>query len=138
MHSVSVSETLGVGLLILGMALQAGISLVTVKLIIIMVVMMWTGAVATHALARAALHDGEHPLLIDESGAMVHTDPVSLFPQLGARLAAPLSSEAVEEAPTAVPMGADGPIDEAPDDNSDDPDADANRDARPPDQGKAD
>ena len=38
MHAVSVSESLGVGLLILGMALQAGFTLVTVKLFIILVV----------------------------------------------------------------------------------------------------
>jgi len=97
LHAVSVSETLGVGLLTLGMLLQAGVTLVAVKLIIIMVVMMWTGAVAAHALARAALHDGEKPLLADATGALVATDPVSLFPELGVRLATPLKSEIVEE-----------------------------------------
>lgn len=111
MHAVSVGETLGIGLLFLGMALQAGLTLITVKLAIIMVVMMWTGAVATHALARAALHDGERPLLADESGKLVRTDCVELFPELGVRLATPLSSESVEEAPAEVPMGADGPVD---------------------------
>ena len=55
MHAVSVSETLGVGLMVLGMLLQAGFTLVAVKLIIILLVMWTTGAVATHALARAAL-----------------------------------------------------------------------------------
>ncbi len=104
MHAVSVSETLGVGLLTLGMLLQAGFTLVAVKLIMIMVVMMWTGAVATHALARAALHDGEKPLLADATGALVPTDPVSLFPELGVRLATPLKSEIVEE--EAVESGA--------------------------------
>ena len=96
LHAVSVSETLGVGLLTLGMLLQAGFTLVAVKLIIIMVVMMWTGAVAAHALARAALHDGEKPLLADAAGALVATDPVRLFPELGVRLATPLTSEIVE------------------------------------------
>ncbi|HSF94203.1 MAG TPA: monovalent cation/H(+) antiporter subunit G [Thermohalobaculum sp.] len=125
MHAVSVSETLGVGLMVLGMALQAGLSLVTVKLVIIMVVMMWTGSVATHALARAALHDGEKPLLADAEGQLVETDPVSLFPELGARLIAPLTSETIEEAPAEVPMGPDGPLDED----------EANRDARAPGSG---
>lgn len=96
LHAVSVSETLGVGLMILGMLLQAGFTLVPVKLVMIMVVLMWTGAVATHALARAALHDGEKPLLADKGGALMPTDPVSLFPELGVRLAAPLKSEIVE------------------------------------------
>ena len=98
MHAVSVSETLGVGLMVLGMLLQAGFTLVAVKLIIILLVMWTTGAVATHALARAALHDGEKPLLADETGALVATDPVSLFPELGVRLATPLKSEIVEAA----------------------------------------
>ena len=97
LHAVSVSETLGVGLMTLGMLLQAGFTLVAVKLIIILLVMWTTGAVATHALARAALHDGEKPLLADETGALVATDPVSLFPELGVRLATPLKSEIVEE-----------------------------------------
>ena len=109
MHAVSVSETLGVGLMILGMALQAGVSLVTAKLLIIMVVLMWTGAVATHALARAALHDGERPVLADAEGRLAPTDPVTLFPELGARLAAPLVSESVEgAAPPARPVREDG------------------------------
>jgi multicomponent Na+:H+ antiporter subunit G len=109
MHAVSVGETLGIGLLFLGMALQAGLTLITVKLMIIMVVMMWTGAVATHALARAALHDGERPLLADESGRLVRTDCVELFPELGVRLAAPLSSESVEEAPAEATPRSGGP-----------------------------
>jgi multicomponent Na+:H+ antiporter subunit G len=146
MHAVSVSETLGIGLLILGMVLQAGFTLVAVKLLIIMVVMMWTGAVATHALSRAALHDGELPLLADNAGALVRTDPVSLFPELGVRLAAPLSSEAVEETPEDTPTGADdaqaNQSGEMPDDPGDgmgdDTGGEANRDARPPDSGKAD
>ena len=102
MHAVSVSETLGVGLMTLGMLLQAGFTLVAVKLIMIMVVLMWTGAVATHALARAAMHDGEQPLLADGTGALVKTDPVSLFPELGVRLATPLKSEIVEETPVSA------------------------------------
>ena len=99
MHAVSVSETLGVGLMTLGMLLQAGFTLVAVKLIIILLVMWTTGAVATHARARAALQDGDTPLLAAAPGALVATDPVSLFPELGVRLATPLKSEIVEEEP---------------------------------------
>ncbi len=127
MHAASVSETLGVGLLVLGMALQSGLSLVTVKLVIIMVVLMWTGSVATHALARAALHDGEKPVLADAGGNLVETDCVEIFPELAVRLAAPLTSETVEEAQSEVPIRADDPLEEAPPAGGE-----ANRDARPP------
>ena len=97
MHAVSVSETLGAGLLIAGMLIQAGPTLVAVKLIIILLVLLTTGSVATHALARAALHDGERPLLAGEDGKLAPTEPDALFPGLGARLAAPLRSETVEQ-----------------------------------------
>jgi len=124
MHAVSISESLGVGLLILGMLLQAlsplpglllqpdinwhavaPVLVVAGKLIIIMVVLMWTGSAATHALARAALHDGEKPLLADKSGRLVKTDPVSLFPELAVRLVSPVASETVEEGPAAAHTG---------------------------------
>ncbi len=63
MHAASVTDTLGMGLLIIGMILQAGATLVSAKLIIIAVLLLFTGPVATHALARAALHRGLKPLL---------------------------------------------------------------------------
>lgn len=97
MHAVSVSETLGAGLLIVGMLIQAGPTLVAVKLIIILLVLLTTGSVATHALARAALHDGEKPLVGSDDGKLALADPDTLFPGLGARLAAPLRSETVEQ-----------------------------------------
>lgn len=96
MHAVSISETLGTGLLILGMVLQAGISLVAVKLVIIFLVLMVVSPVSSHALARAALHDGLRPLLANSKGWLVKTDCVTLFPELGVRLSQPLSSEQVE------------------------------------------
>ena len=111
MHAASVSDTLGVGLLVLGMLLQAGFTLIAVKLIFIALALWTAGAVATHALARAALHDGAQPLLADETGKLVETDCGAIFPGLAARLATPLVSEAVEEAPAEVPMGPEGPVD---------------------------
>ena len=96
MHATSVSETLGVGLLTLGMLIQAGPTLVAAKLIFILLVLLVTGPVATHALARAALHDGEKPLVIGDDGKMTARSPDELFPGLGGRLAAPLVSETLE------------------------------------------
>ena len=99
MHATSVSDTLGVMLLIAGMVLQAGFTLVTVKLLIILLVLMVTGPVASHALARAALHDGKKPLLADEKGELVETSCHDVSLELGARLTSPLVSEQVEETP---------------------------------------
>ena len=61
MHAASVSETLGVGFLLIGMMFLAGFTLVTVKLAIILGVIFFTSPVATHALAQAALHEGIKP-----------------------------------------------------------------------------
>jgi len=65
MHAASVCDTFGAGLLLLGMMLQAGISLVTVKLAVILLLLFFTGPVATHALARAARYAGIEPQLAD-------------------------------------------------------------------------
>ena len=97
MHATSVSDTLGVGMLVLGMALQTTDWLVLVRLGIILVVLYVTGAVASHALARAALHDGEKPLLAQSDGSLKPQACEEIYPELGARIATPLISEQVEE-----------------------------------------
>jgi multicomponent Na+:H+ antiporter subunit G len=66
MHAASVTDTLGVGLLILGMGLQAGFSLVSLKLLFLMALFVFTGPVVTHALAQACMHEGIKPLLAED------------------------------------------------------------------------
>ena len=66
MHAASVTDTLGVGFLILGMSLQAGLSLVTAKLLFLLVLFLFTAPVVTHALAQACLHEGIKPLLAED------------------------------------------------------------------------
>ncbi len=103
MHAVSVIDTLGVGLLVVGMLTQTEDWGVAVRLVLIVLVAFTTGAVATHALARAALHDGEKPLLAGADGKLRPTDCAEVYPELGYRLATPLVSEAGEgEAPMPV------------------------------------
>lgn len=64
-HAASVTDTAGAGLLLAGMMLQAGFTLVTVKLIIIGLLILFTSPTATHALCKAALTRGLKPLLAD-------------------------------------------------------------------------
>ena len=85
MHAVSVGDTLGAGLLVAGMALQAGPTLVTVKLFLVLLVILFTGPVATHALARAALQDNLLPLIANRSGKLVGGDPDKVAPRASAR-----------------------------------------------------
>jgi len=63
MHAVSVIDTTGIGFLFIGMMLQAGFSLVTLKLLFILVLFFFASPVITHALAQAALHEKVEPLL---------------------------------------------------------------------------
>ncbi len=62
-HAASVTDTVGAGLLLLGMALQAGFSLVAVKLVMIGLLFLFANPTATHALVKAALARGLQPLL---------------------------------------------------------------------------
>ena len=66
MHAASVTDTLGAGLLLTGLMLQAGFSLVTLKLVFLLVLFFFTGPVVTHALAQAALHERIEPLLAED------------------------------------------------------------------------
>jgi len=61
LHAASVSESAGMIFLITGMCLQAGATLVTVKLILIGAFIFITGPTSTHAVANAALMSGERP-----------------------------------------------------------------------------
>ena len=63
MHAVSVAETMGVGLMLGGLMLQGGFTLVTFKLVCLFLLIFFTSPVASHAIARAAVADGVEPIL---------------------------------------------------------------------------
>jgi multicomponent Na+:H+ antiporter subunit G len=58
LHAASVSDTFGVGLILIGLILVGGLTLVSVKLAFLLAFLFLTGPVATHAVARAALDAG--------------------------------------------------------------------------------
>ncbi len=63
MHGAGMIDTLGLGLILVGLMFQAGLTLVTAKLFLIVVFVLFTSPTTTHALARACLHGGVRPLL---------------------------------------------------------------------------
>ncbi len=73
MHAASVIETLGAGLILLGLMLQAGFTLVAVKLLMVGLLIFFASPTATHALARAAMVRGLKPLLSDEDSQVAAT-----------------------------------------------------------------
>ncbi len=68
MHAASITETLGAGLILAGLILQAGFTLVTAKLLMIGLLIFFTSPTATHALAKAALARGLQPELAKPEG----------------------------------------------------------------------
>jgi len=65
MHGAGIIDTMGTALLVLGMMLQAGLTIVSIKLFMILLFLMFTSPTTTHALARAAIDSGLKPL-VDE------------------------------------------------------------------------
>ena len=63
LHAVSVCDTMGAGLVLIGLMLQGGLSLVTVKLLLIFYFMLFSGPTAVHALAEAAFQGKLKPLV---------------------------------------------------------------------------
>ena len=63
MHAAGVIDTLGCSLLLVGLAIPAGLTLVTLKLLLILVFVQFTSPTATYALANAAYRSGLAPLL---------------------------------------------------------------------------
>lgn len=62
-HAASVTDTLCAGLIVFGLMLQAGLSLMSIKLLLILLILAYTSPTAAHALAKAAMHGGLKPLL---------------------------------------------------------------------------
>jgi multicomponent Na+:H+ antiporter subunit G len=61
MHAAGITDTMGAGLIVLGLILQGGFTLVSVKLALIMLFIVFTSPTSTHALAQAALAGGLAP-----------------------------------------------------------------------------
>lgn len=60
-HAAGITDTLCAMLILLGLALQAGMSLAAFKLAMIFIFLFLTSPTASHALANAAMHGGLKP-----------------------------------------------------------------------------
>ena len=60
-HAASVTDTVGSWLVLIGLMLQAGLNLVTVKLVLVLIFLLMTSPLASHALAKAAYTNGLRP-----------------------------------------------------------------------------
>ncbi len=65
LHGSGMTDTMGAGLILTGLMFQSGFTLVTVKLFLVLLFLWLTSPIATHAVARAALHVGVRPVTND-------------------------------------------------------------------------
>jgi multicomponent Na+:H+ antiporter subunit G len=61
MHAASVTDSIGPILIILGLILQAGLTLASLKLAAVLLFLLLTGPTASNALASAAILSGHKP-----------------------------------------------------------------------------
>jgi multicomponent Na+:H+ antiporter subunit G len=76
LHAASVTETMGTLLILVGLMLLAGWSLPAFKLLAILVFLLFTGPVASYAVANTALIAGVKPRLdAAEEAPAAHEEP---------------------------------------------------------------
>ena len=66
LHAAGITDTLCAALILTGLGLQSGFSLVSFKLVLIFAFILFTSPTASHALANAAIHGGVRPQLDDD------------------------------------------------------------------------
>jgi multicomponent Na+:H+ antiporter subunit G len=65
-HGAGITDTMGAGLVLVGLMLQAGDWLVAFKLAMILFFLMLTSPTSAHALSKSARADGVRPRLAEE------------------------------------------------------------------------
>ncbi len=68
LHAAGMTDTMGAGLILIGLTFQAGATLVAVRLLLVWAFLLFTSPISTHALARAALSGGVEPFRADIEG----------------------------------------------------------------------
>ena len=66
LHAVGITDTLCAAMFLIGLSMQTGISIASVKLLLIFIFLFFSSPTATHALTNAALLGGLKPELDEE------------------------------------------------------------------------
>ncbi len=66
LHAAGMTDSIGAGLILLGLALQAGFTLISVRLLLIWAFLLLTNPVGSYALARAARAGRVRPFTVPE------------------------------------------------------------------------
>ena len=68
LHATSKCDTLGLTLMVAGVAVLMPLSLVTIKVLLVIILVGLVNATAAHALGRAAYRSGVAPWKVEERG----------------------------------------------------------------------
>ena len=66
LHAVGITDTLCAAMFLIGLMLQTGVSIASLKLLLIFIFLFFSSPTATHALANAALLGGLKPELDED------------------------------------------------------------------------
>lgn len=66
LHAAGLTDTMGAGFILTGLVFQGGLSLVSVKLLLILGFVWFSSPVSTYALARATLASGQEPFWAED------------------------------------------------------------------------
>jgi len=66
LHAVGITDTLCAAMFLIGLMLQTGLSIASLKLLLIFIFLVFSSPTATHALANAALLGGLRPELDED------------------------------------------------------------------------
>jgi multicomponent Na+:H+ antiporter subunit G len=66
MHAAGIADTMGTGLILVGLTFQSDDWVVTAKLLLILYFIIFANPTSTHAVARSALDNDIRPLLPEE------------------------------------------------------------------------
>lgn len=73
-HAASVADTSCAALILFGLMLNTGFSLITVKLLLILLLLWFTGPISSHSLVKAARESNLNPILADKEKEHRATD----------------------------------------------------------------
>ena len=66
LHAASIIDTLGTMLILFGLIIHHGLTLISLKLLLILIFILITTPTAAHALAKSALHGNLKPTIGDD------------------------------------------------------------------------
>ena len=66
LHAASVTDTSSMGLIMLGLILQAGFGMMLLKLLLVLLILAYTSPTVAHTLIKTARREGPEPILYDK------------------------------------------------------------------------